>query len=303
MALPLKLKFCLGASLATSAILTSWLVADPSAQASREGKGATSFSLSTLKGKRLAQLLPGQFCLIRDEEHKFLRTVVDHPEVVGLSVIGKNLVALEAVAPGVAIVSFADDGDNWLALEVQVEKPVGKKTAVAVPLDLNLSKNRVVSSKAGRIVKIREVDFKAAASNPTVAVVVPRKGMWDVAPSEKPEYFQIFPLQSGNVKLGNFKGSDCELKVEPSSVSSTSDKYAPLMAAVPAEKEAAVYLKLAQYWRDQYFQVRKGAASKSNVQAEVFKKFAIDSFERAEKLDGKGNALKERRAFLEESGK
>lgn len=296
---PLKIKFCF--ALTTAALLAVPLFNGQPALASKEGTGAVSFSLSTLKGKRLTQLLPGQFCLIRDDGHKFVRTVVDRPEVVDLTVVDKNLVALEGVGPGVAVVSFADDGDNWLALEVQVQKPAAKRAADAALLDLNKSKNKTVSASAGRSVKIRELDFKVAAANAAVATVVPKKGSWAASPSEKPDYFQIFSMQPGNVKLGKVNGSAFELKIAPTSAASPEDKYAPLMSAIPPGKEAAVYLKLAQYFREQYIQTRKGGST--NIQAEVFKKYAMDCFDRAEKLDSKSPVIKERQSFVQESRK
>ncbi|MDX1985075.1 MAG: hypothetical protein SFV17_00150 [Candidatus Obscuribacter sp.] len=298
---PLKVRSFLGAILTTAAIMSVSPVNGQPALASKEGTGAVSFSLSTLKGKRLTQLWPGQFCLIRDDGHKFVRTVVDRPEVVDISVLGKNLVALEGVGPGVAVVSFADDGDNWLALEVHVQKPAAKKAADAALLDLNKSKNKIVSASAGRSVKIRELDFKVASANAAVAVVVPKKGSWAASPSEKPDYFQIFSIQPGNVKLGKVNGSAFELKIAPTGAASQEEKYAPLISAIQTDKEAAVYLKLAQYFREQYIQTRKGGST--NIQAEVFKKYAMDCFDRAEKLDSKSPAIKERQSFLQESGK
>lgn len=298
---PLKVKFCLGAILTTAVMLAVQPVNGQPAQPSKKGTGAVSISLFTLKGKRLTQLMPGQFCLIRDDEHGFVRTVVDHPGVVDISVLGKNLVALEAVGAGVAVVSFADDGDNWLALEVQVQKPAKKEAVGATLLDLDKSKNKIVPASAGRTVKVRELDFKLAAANPAVAVVVPKKGIWAVSPSEKPDYFHIFPIQPGSLKLGKVNGSDFELKVAPIGAASQEEKYAPLISAIQPDKEAAVYLKLAQYFREQYIQTRKGGSS--NIQAEVFKKYAIDCFDRAEKLDSKSPAIKERQSFLQESGK
>lgn len=301
MSVPLKIKFCF--ALTTAALLAVPLFNGQPGLASKEGTGAVSFSLSTLKGKRLTQLLPGQFCLIRDDGHKFVRTVVDRPEVVDLTVVDKNLVALEGVGPGVAVVSFADDGDNWLALEVQVQvqKPAAKRAADAALLDLNKSKNKIVSASAGRSVKIRELDFKLAAANAAVAMVVPKKGSWAASPSEKPDYFQIFSIQPGNVKLGKVNGSAFELKIAPTGAASPEDKYAPLMSAIQPDKEAAVYLKLAQYFREQYTQTRKGGST--NIQAEVFKKYAMDCFDRAEKLDSKSPAIKERQSFAQESRK